>query len=461
MRSRTLRAIFGISNSILICTVIVSTVVALPVDCASAAPVHPLFLDRLNYQAGQFPYGVCAADFDGDGTVDLAVSRDWTDPQIYILKGHGDGTFQAGHTYSLNNAASAIAGADVNGDHVPDIVVIVRLSNAVAVLLNNGDGTFQAPAYYNTGYGPTSLTETDLDGDGDIDIAVGDAGYTAGGGDSLSVLLNNGNGTFATAVRYDCGGPQWSVTSGDFDGDGDIDLVAGTGRDSIAVFMNAGSGTFGAPTKYFADSGFMYTCTGDFDGDGKLDLAAVNQNEFGIGDTLRVLMNNGDGSFRPGAKYLYDQGATKLIAADVDGDSRIDVITSNLRNPGSVQVFIGNGDGTFQPPLFFAAQAFANDVCAVDIDKDGDLDLVTANFFANTASILFNFTNYICGDLNGWNGGPDLEDLAYLINHLFHSTAAPLPLEAGNIDGDGVLDVADVVYLIDYLYFDGSKPTCK
>ena len=97
--------------------------------------------------------------------------------------------------------------ADLNGDGKADLAV--ASGTGVSVLLNNGNGTFGAPASYGSGTNPSSVAAGDLNGDGKIDLAVGS-------GDRASVLLNLGNGTFAAAVNYDYAvGVQRSRAGGD------------------------------------------------------------------------------------------------------------------------------------------------------------------------------------------------------------------------------------------------------
>jgi hypothetical protein len=117
-----------------------------------------------------------------------------------------------------------VAVADLNGDGRADLAV--ASGTGVSVLLNNGNGTFGAPASYGSGINPASVAAGDLNGDGKIDLAVSNK-------DGGSVLLNLGNGTFAAAVNYTFAGPyndSGPLVIGDLNGDGRADLVAGSER---------------------------------------------------------------------------------------------------------------------------------------------------------------------------------------------------------------------------------------
>jgi hypothetical protein len=142
----------------------------------------------------------------------------------------------------------------------------------VSVLLNNGDGTFAAKVGYAVRDYPRSVAVGDLDGDGKPDLAT--ANYWD---DSVSVLLNNGDGTFAGKVNYGVGSYPRSVAVGDFSGDGKPDLaVANYGGDDVSVLANNGDGTFAAQANYGVGIEPISVAVSDFDGDGKPDLAVAN-----------------------------------------------------------------------------------------------------------------------------------------------------------------------------------------
>src|SRR5262249_9467596 len=140
----------------------------------------------------------------------------------------------------------------------------------------NGDGTFAAPVAYNADFNPTAVVAADFEHNGKPDLAVAHAFPS---GDGVSILRNNGNGTFAPPVKYNVGGHAAALTVGDFNGDGKLDIVTangGFGSNSVSILLGDGKGSFGAPVVYSADQGPVAVAAGDFNGDGKLDLVAVN-----------------------------------------------------------------------------------------------------------------------------------------------------------------------------------------
>jgi hypothetical protein len=181
-----------------------------------------------------------------------------------------------------------VAVGDVNGDGKPDIVVAnsgVDLSgDSVSVLLNNGSGTFAAAQAYTVGGAPTGVAVGDFNRDGKPDIVTANANST------MSVLLNNGNGTFGTAESYAIGGPANSVAVGDFNQDGFLDVVT-TGAE-MDLLQNNGNGTFGAYQKVGPAGSDVVA--GAFVSPGFSDLAEIDASSNSQTGSIDVLLNNAD-----------------------------------------------------------------------------------------------------------------------------------------------------------------------
>jgi len=134
------------------------------------------------------------------------------------------------------------------------------------------------------GDSPFSVSMGDLDGDGALDLAI--VNHIS---DDVSVLLGSGDGTFAAAVDYVVGYGPWSVAVGNLNGDGALDLaVANNGSDNVSVLLGNGDGTFAAAVDYGAGMWPESVAMGDLDGDGALDLAVANHGS----DNVSVLINN-------------------------------------------------------------------------------------------------------------------------------------------------------------------------
>jgi len=183
-----------------------------------------VFADHVQYILSNRPIDIVSADFDLDNDVDLAVTYSFSNTDsVSILLNNGDGTFKSPQSYDIIASAGGfkyLDAGDIDLDGDIDIVIINSLAETVSVLLNNGDGTFATQSTYSVGVDPISIISSDIDGDGDFDLVTANFGE-----DSISVLLNNGDGTFATQSTYSVGVDPISIISSDIDGDGDFDLV--------------------------------------------------------------------------------------------------------------------------------------------------------------------------------------------------------------------------------------------
>ena len=105
--------------------------------------------------------------------------------------------------------------------------------NSVSVLMNSGDGTFAPKVDYDAGVRPASVFSADVDADGGQDLVTANSGVNC-----VSVLLNNGDGTFAPKIDYSSGRHPRHVISADLDGDGDQDLVTANAANNVTVLWN-------------------------------------------------------------------------------------------------------------------------------------------------------------------------------------------------------------------------------
>ena len=281
-----------------------SNVAFFPVATPIASPVF----SGTAFPTGTGPITVAAGDFNGDGKLDLVIANAAAG-SVSILLGEGDGGFQSGASYTLGQGSSTqsfnVAVGDFNQDGKLDFVVANYNGNNVNVFLGNGDGTFQAAVNYDVGTNPTSVAVADYNRDGKLDLAVSNQNCTAGGPPcatgTISILLGNGDGTFAAHVDYDAGvDPNW-VTVGDFTGGGKLDLAvangqgdcAGCGQSAFTILLGNGDGTFQAPATSFGGVNPCTIATADLNGDGKLDLILVDNN---LG-AFFVFLGNGNGTF--------------------------------------------------------------------------------------------------------------------------------------------------------------------
>jgi hypothetical protein len=344
-----------------------------------------------NYAVGGTPYSVAVADFNHDGKLDLVTANE-TSNTVSVLLGNGDGTFRPAQSFPLpaGSAPVYVAVGDFNRDGNPDIVVADNgndSGNSVSVLLGNGDGTFQAPRTYGVGQAPVGIAVADFNGDGRLDLAVANQLTN-----NVSVLLGNGDGTFRPPVNYPAGSLAREVAAGDLNGDGKIDLVvANQGANTVSVLLGNGDGTFRPGGTFATGPDPTSIALADLRGNGTLDVVTANFTFGGSTGTVSVLLGNGNGTFQPRQDYTVGANPHNVEVADVDLDGHADIVVTD-RGGASVSVLLGNGDGTFQAHQDFATGAGPFSVAVGDFTGDGLPDLATADGDAGTASVLLNQT---------------------------------------------------------------------
>jgi uncharacterized repeat protein (TIGR01451 family) len=357
-----------------------SNVILVPIVAAEASTTFPS-TPTSTVNVGSKPQGLVMADFNADGILDIAVANNLSG-DVSILLGNGDGTFTTKSTSSAGSGANWLAVGDFNEDGNLDLAVANFGSigaGGVSILLGNGDGTFTLGSSPSTGRGPFAVATGDFNGDGHLDLAV--TNQTDG---TVTILLGQGNGTFASGVTLTVGSKPQAIVAGDFNEDGILDLaVSNMASNTVSVLLGIGDGSFQSQATFSSGgsgspSGLIAT---DFNGDGHLDLAAVNVSDVGI------LVGNGNGSFA--LKANPGTGTSDLtdgVSGDFNGDGKTDLVVSD-RTAGKVFLLGGVGDGTFSPAVTFTTAVGAYGVATADFNGDGALDLAISNATANNLSI--------------------------------------------------------------------------
>jgi uncharacterized protein (TIGR03437 family) len=284
------------------------------------------------------PTSICStclatADFNGDGHMDIVYSGFEGLPQVGVLLGNGDGTFRPGFIFDILHLpiGAPLAIGDFNGDGKPDV------GFSTGVFLGNGDGTFTDevlfPASAVSDFWPDGtfnmgkrfVLSADLNHDGKQDLIYG-----------TTILLSQGDGTFRLGPSAIDGNVQ---LISDFNHDGNADVLLATESGQLMVALGHGDGTFG-PDLALSASLKLPVQSGDFNGDGKIDIAGTSID----GTAIVVLPGRGDGTF---AASVVTSGITDPIFAsgDFNADGKLDLVVGDA-------VLAGNGDGTFRFPIF-------------------------------------------------------------------------------------------------------------
>ena len=481
---------------------------------------------------------LAAGDFNGDGHLDLAGFG--FNSNAVVVAGDGTGRFSNAVTLRNDLGTIDIVAADFDGDGRDDVAVSDSLRDEVFIALDPlAGGTPSTLAVHD---GPWKLLAADLDGDGDRDLAVHEQADSAfdgtNGAPTLAVFRNDGRGGFALADRFLAGAPHGA---GDLDGDGRVDLVVESAYLSSAIVPGNGDGTFRTARLLppFTTFPALYD-TADLDGDGVDELllrdrdAQVTVGWFGKGpEPLPRLpetvtgMTAGDLTDDPGLEiaavswshvtiFARNSGqwierqafpfaqAIEAVIRDFNGDGRGDLAV--LHHTGSrTLVRIMTRDGVTLDEVAVEGGMSSTTILALDADGDGDSDLLVSGTGTRQngggvmpngyVAIRFNdgrghFSEEmrivrdqpldvpVAGDFNG-DGADDVAipgassgsapTLFRILSHHDGTFAAPqlldlsgfqprsMRLAAGDLDGDGDDELAAMVGSADVMVFNGKS----
>ena len=266
-------------------------------------------------------------------------------------------------------------------------------SNSVSLLRGDGTGALAAPVNLPAGSRPNDVALRDLNGDTRNDIVVSNLEGPVSGQGQATVLLADATGGFNPAVSYPAGTGPEAVAVADVDGDLDQDLViANTGipGDTVSVLLNSGTGTFGAPTTFAAGRSPNALAVGDVNGDGHADLAVSNGGGQGTPTVpatpgVSILLGNGTGGFGAPAFYAAPDPTRDVALGDLDGDDDLDLAYVTAGN----RLFIrrGDGSGPFAADTDSCTGARASSVAIGEMmPLDGKRDVAVTSIDADTVS---------------------------------------------------------------------------
>jgi hypothetical protein len=380
-------------------------------------------------RAGHAPSVIDTPDLDQDGDPDVMVLGSLS-LEACVYLNPGDGSFvQPGVLEFVDPAISPafttnIESGDVDADGDLDLAVGFRSdfeeSFGLTVRRNNGDGTFGPRETYEHFTYPVFIRLRDLDGDDDLDLV-----WIESDG-RFRLRFNDGAGAFGDVTSSSTVGAGGYFDLYDVDNDEDSDLVAAVGSD-VGVLLNDGDGAFSSPIYSDIDGFFDVLGMGDFDGDGNLDLL-TNSAPQGY---PQISFGHGDGTFGPAFTVSTGRDVVSFAIGQIDHDGDLDFAAVYNLDEGGVSIRRGRGDGNFFVPDHCHGSFQWDDYTRggrtelVDVDGDGNRDLLFANVQAQDFSYWKGIGDGTYEEVRRCGAGHNVHDLT-----------------AGDFNGDGVIDVA-------------------
>jgi Bacterial Ig-like domain (group 3)/FG-GAP-like repeat len=367
-------------------------------------------------------------DLNGDGHADL-LYRD-VGPLPKIQLGNGDGTFEAAYSPNVpagSGTFGAFVVADVNHDGKLDLIASFGqgLTSNVGVMLGNGDGTFQPPILSPGESSNTSYVDftagaavVDVNGDGAVDLIAADPSTR-----TITIYFGDNTGHFLLqSTTFDGGAPN-AIYVGDLNGDGHPDFVShGLYGADASVYINNGNGTF-TPGAVYSTRYIGTLVLADMNHDGRLDMVTTDSD-----NGVEILAGNGNGTFSTtsigGASYV-GLVPGSVAVNDVNGDGILDIIVSSHNGIG---ILLGRQNLTFAPiqeyPVGYSLSQY---VVTADFNGDGKLDIASGGMggFA-----------FLFGNGDGTFKAADAYDVGLQV------TGAAI----GDLNTDGLIDMAVGTY---------------
>lgn len=383
-----------------------------------------VFAPPVTYAAGS-PTDVAAGDMDGDGDLDLVVGQFFVSGPMPIFYNDGSGGFTLGGFVPGLTSVTEVELADLNGDGAADLVI--RQSANISVLLNNGDGSFGSPILLITGLNTPEITIADVDSDLDLDIVLSIHGTTTVPPQGVQLLVNDGNGGFSSGqfIPEENAGVQWAEVA-DINNDRLVDIVYATFAPTrLLATLATAPGAFGHPYELYDQtiSGLSLSETwalSDVTADGHPDVLWMNPFFFAL--EVSVIVNAGDGTFGPPVITFVapsPTGTPFLAVGELNGHGSPEVLAT-LGDSAFATVLSGPGDGSMATDVIIDGLSWVSEPLFADLDGDGDDDLAMVDTSQQQLIVLIN---------HSYPAGSPFTDLGFALPS--STTGHPIVLASG------------------------------
>jgi hypothetical protein len=383
-----------------------ATAANIPINNFTFSQTDPLpYQPLLPLRAG----GLALADFTGDGNVDAAVAGTYVAGAALIIN-KGNGVPAVASWINTGAWSTAVLALDVSGDGKMDLVVCEQNAGGVAVYTNDGTGAMTRSAFYATGVRPMAVVAADIDYDYRLDLVVANCGG------SVTVLHNTGGGFMVWQTIDVAGGPD-ALAVADLDHDAYQDVAVACAMDDTVKVLKNTFGVLSEGGTFNAGPYPVSVAAGDLNNDGNIDLAATDREAMQV----TVLLNDGAGQFtskdvplRPASDTPFDP-PVDLQLADQTGDGKLDIYCANV-------ILTNDGAANFTTPASYAGY---------------NMGTVYAQAVVPPQKYLFRGMSH-SSSLMGMN----------VVSASYYPPPGPA-IPPGDINRDGVVDVADLMLLVD------------
>ncbi|CAF1296076.1 unnamed protein product [Adineta ricciae] len=384
---------------------------------------------RYSTGIGSGPYAITAADLNHDEHLEYVVTY-WSSGYFAVLTEYDAAEFSKQFSYNTGSAPHpySLATGDFNDDNQADVVVANSDTDSINILFGLNNGMFSTPTIYSTGTdsSPQYVITGDVDKDSRLDIISLNAKEN-----TMSIIMNNGNGSFAQQKKYTTGSDSFpsSIVMGDLNNDNRSDFViANKQSDSIGFFIGFDYTSFQNPFTYSLENarGPSAARVCDVNGDTYLDMVVLYQ----VSGLLGVFLGHGNGSFTLSTLHSTEPNVypSEFAIADFNKDDHVDIAVIYF-DSNVVSIFLGYGNGNFSNTITFSTETntIPRSLTTGDVNNDDQVDIVTVNTYADTISIFL---------------GEGTGNFTLIETYLTEASAQPQGASIGDLNKDGNMDIA-------------------